>query len=77
VVVVVDPHREQVIAVENRDGQRLGLATPLDAKANLERPRVRPAPGDEPPATERRFNSVEQAYQAYAGSLSGPDEEDE
>jgi transposase InsO family protein len=79
VVVVVDPHRAQVIAVENRDGERLGLATPLDAHANIDRPRVRPRPGEEAPAPARRFNAVEQAYQAYAGPLAGPapDEEDD
>jgi putative transposase len=77
VVVVVDPHREQVIAVENRDGQRLGLATPLDTKANVDRPRVRPQPSDPPAAGPRRFNAVEQAYQAYAGALAEPADDEE
>jgi len=44
--LVVDPHRGQVVGVEDAEGRSLGPATPLDALANLDRPRVRALPPD-------------------------------
>jgi len=42
--LVVDPHAQQVLGVEDDDGQPLGAATPLDAIANIGRRRRKPQP---------------------------------
>ena len=34
--LVVDPHTQKVLGVEDADGQPLGAATPLDAVANVQ-----------------------------------------
>jgi hypothetical protein len=78
VVVVVDAHREQVLGVENEQGQSLGPATPLDVHANTHRHRVRPLP----PTTEAsdhtpQFNAVELAYRRYGAALTDPQEDDQ
>ena len=44
--LVVDPHHGKVVGVEDAQGVSLGAATPLDALANLDRPRVRATPPD-------------------------------
>lgn len=44
--LVVDPHRGQVVGVEDAEGRPLGPATPLNALANLDRPRARALPTD-------------------------------
>lgn len=44
--LVVDPHRGRVVGVEDAEGRSLGAATPLDALANLDRPRARALPID-------------------------------
>jgi hypothetical protein len=40
--LVVDPHLQQVISVEDEDGNSRGAATPLDALANCHRRRRKP-----------------------------------
>ncbi len=47
VQLVVDPHREIVVGVENKEGDSLGAATPLDALSNLRRERRKPVPPTE------------------------------
>ncbi len=44
VQLVVDPHAERVVGVEDEDGKHLGEATPLDALANAHRHRRKPEP---------------------------------
>ena len=67
VQLVVDPQAEVVMGVEDREGQSLGVATPLDALANAHRRRRRPVATDTvttvPGATLP--NPVEVAYQQY------------
>ena len=67
VKLVVDPHAGSIVGVENDAGDTLGLATPLDAIANLKRVRRKP----DPPITDERVrrgpNLVELAYQQYHG----------
>ncbi len=46
VQLVVDPHREIVVGVENKNGDSLGAATPLDALSNLQRERRKTVPTD-------------------------------
>jgi transposase InsO family protein len=65
--LVVDPHAEQVVGVEDNDGESLGTATPLDALANAHRRRHKPEAAT--PATEstapKGVNLVELAFQQH------------
>jgi len=67
VQLVIDPHTETVIRVEDKEGNALGLATPLDAIANQHRRRRRPTPGTpvEAPRRETGANLIELAHQQY------------
>jgi hypothetical protein len=64
VVLVVDPGAEQVLGVEDAEGQTLGTATPLDALANVHRRRRKPRPA-EVPADPGAENEVELAFRQY------------
>ncbi len=64
--LVVDPHAETVVGVENEKGESLGQATPLDAIANLDRRRRKPDPVITPVAGDGP-NLVELAYRKYYG----------
>ena len=73
VQLVVDPHSEQVISVENSKGQTLGKATPLDVVANSHRRRRQPAtPAAEPQTKSQGPNLVEMAYRQYHAIDDGP-----
>ena len=69
--LVVDPHAEVVVGVENEKNESIGQATPLDALANLDRRRRKSDPAD--PAAPGALSSgksdgpnlVELAYQQY------------
>jgi hypothetical protein len=69
--LVVDPHAEVVVGVENEKGESIGLATPLDALANLDRRRRKPdsvnvaAPSALSTGQRAGPNLVELAYQQY------------
>jgi len=66
VYLVVDPHTQKVLGVEDADGQSLGAATPLDALANVNRQRRKPQPPEAlPPSRTDRDNEVELAYRQY------------
>jgi transposase InsO family protein len=71
VQLVVDPHAETVIGVEDEDGQALGAATPLDPIANAHRRRRRPDPDDAVALAGPKVpggsapNLVELAYRQY------------
>ena len=67
VQLVVDPHAGRVVGVENAAGDTLGVATPLDAIANLHRVRRKPAPAVTTEALRSGPNLVELAYQQYHG----------
>ena len=66
--LVVDPHAETAVGIEDDQGNSLGTATPLDAEANLHRRRRKPDP--EGPAAQPSGgpNLVELAYQQYHGN---------
>jgi hypothetical protein len=67
-VLVVDPHAEQVLAVESDDGQRPGAATALDALANARRKRRKPAA--QPRSDRLRgLNAVKLAYHQSTQAL--------
>jgi putative transposase len=66
VVLVVDPHSQQVIGVEDDQGKSLGAATALDAVANVNRKRRKPQSietSSGQPADPN--NEVEMAYRQY------------
>jgi len=65
--LVVDPHSETVVGVENEKGESLGQATPLDALANATRRRCKPASATAPAVTGVKDgpNVVELAHRAY------------
>ena len=66
VQLVVDPHAEQAISVEDGKGEPLGEATPLDAVANTHRRRRKPETQAERPSTPVQGpNRVEMAYRQY------------
>jgi hypothetical protein len=71
VQLVVDPHGETVVGIEDAEGQSLGMATPLDPIANARRRRRRPDPDDassfagSPAPGGASPNGVELAYGQY------------
>ena len=75
VKLVVDPHAQHVVGVENDDGQSLGAATPLDEIGNTRRARRKPEPLAQPAAAPKGPlrgpgsgpNLVEIAHQRYHG----------
>lgn len=79
VQLVVDPHGEKVVGIEDAEGKSLGAATPLDAIANAQRRRRRPAPdayADTPRAGiagGSSPNGVELAYRQYHGQAAQED----
>ncbi len=76
VQLVVDPHTEQVRGVEDDNGQSVGVATPLDAVANVHRARRKPKPtAPAPQGAPTGLNAVEQAYREYQAVLEHTDEE--
>ena len=64
--LVVDPHTRRVLGVEDDKGRTLGVATPLDAVANVQRKRRKsqPAAAQNPPASTGD-DAVELAYRHY------------
>lgn len=71
VQLVVDPHLGQVIGVEDAAGQPLGSATKLDALANCQRVRRKPAPVSADDTTRRaagtRPNPLDLAHRRHYG----------
>jgi hypothetical protein len=68
VTLVIDPHAQQALGVEDDNGQSLGAATPLDAVANVERQRRTPQSPKTPSANDSGGdNAVELAYRRYHG----------
>ncbi|MCP3971997.1 MAG: transposase family protein, partial [Rhodobacteraceae bacterium] len=68
VTLVVDPHTQQVLGVQDDDGQSLGAATPLDVVANVQRRRRKPQSPNTPSANDTGTeNAVELAYRQYHG----------
>jgi len=66
--LVVDPHTERVVGVEDEAGAALGKATPLDAIANISRVRRKPEPAAE--LAERTGpNLIEIAHAQYQGGV--------
>lgn len=70
VQLVVDPHAETVVGVEDTEGNSLGAATALDAPANAHRRRRRPPDGaahftEAPVPGGSSPNGVELAYGRY------------
>jgi transposase InsO family protein len=78
VVLVVDPHRGQVVGIEDEKGEALGDATPVDAEANLTRKRRRPtATPSETTACGQNAVELALAQQRAALTLSLNDDEED
>lgn len=69
IVVVVDPHTDQPLAIESKSGKSLGEITPLDAVANNHRRRCRPDPENTTPTAAPADSTVEPAYEHYSDIL--------
>lgn len=67
VKLVVDPHAQRVVGVEDDSGRPLGQATPLDAIANSHRTRRKGAPADPTLGARQGANLVEIAHARYHG----------
>ena len=75
--LVVDPHAQRVVGVEDAAGVSLGQATALDVLANVQRKRRKPAPPEESGAVNTSLgkgprtgsNLVELAKERYYGSV--------
>lgn len=79
VQLVVDPHEEKVVGIEDAEGKSLGSATPLDPIANVHRRRRRPDPnaGGSVVSSQAQGgvspNGVELAYRQYHGQARQED----
>ncbi len=69
--LVVDPHAQRVVGVENEAGASLGAATPLDMLANILRVRRKPEPAAQSLAPRSGPNLVELAHAHYHGINAG------
>jgi transposase InsO family protein len=65
--LVVDPHAARVVGVEDEAGASLGLATALDALANIKRVRRKPEPAAAAVTPRDGPNLVEIAHRQYHG----------
>ena len=70
--LVVDPHAQRVVGVEDATGTSLGAATPLDLLANIQRVRRKPEPTPEVMAAHSGPNLVELAHAKYHGLHNDP-----
>ena len=66
--LVVDPHAQRVVGVEDEAGVSLGAATPLDQLANIQRVRRKPEPVPQSMAPRSGPNLVELAHAQYHGA---------
>lgn len=71
VMLVVDPHAEQVVGLEDENGASIGLATPLNLLANAKRTRRKPEPTVAQTSVRTGPNLVELAHQQYY-DIKGP-----
>ena len=65
--LVVDPHAQRVVGVEDDAGASLGAATPLDQLANIQRVRRKPQPAAQSLEPRSGPNLVELAHVRYHG----------
>jgi transposase InsO family protein len=65
--LVVDPHAQRVVGVENATGVSLGGATPLDVLSNITRVRRKPEPAPASAGSRDGPNLVELAHAQYHG----------
>jgi hypothetical protein len=69
IYLLVDPHRNIPVGIEDREGGSLGPVTELDPVANSHRPRTKPNNDTLPePAPATGLNPVESAYRRYYGN---------
>lgn len=68
VVLVADPHANQALWVESKDGNNLGAVTPLDVNANLHRHRQRP--DIVKPIQTPNVNAVDLSYNQFVSTMN-------
>lgn len=66
--LVVDPHAQRVVGVEDDSGNSLGQATALDTIANCQRKRRKGTPADAAVGARQGANLVEIAHARYHGT---------
>ena len=76
VQLVVDPHAQRVVGVEDDQGGSLGQATPLDPIGNVHRTRRKAGATEEQLAPRSGPNLVEIAHQQYHGADASTNKED-
>ena len=76
VTLVVDPHTQTVLRVENSFGDNLGQAHPIDRIMNTHRKRQRPH-HEETNTTQRNESMVEMVHQEYINRCALPIIEEE
>jgi len=76
VQLVVDPHAQRVVGVEDDEGRSLGEATPLDPIGNVHRTRRKGGTVDQAPAPRSGPNLVEIAHQQYHSAAASTNKED-
>ena len=69
VVLVVDPHADKALYIENQNGGYLAAVTPLAREANTYRKRQRPLPASAVDSVSRSFSSVEMLYEQQERAL--------
>lgn len=73
VLLVVDPHTQTPLFIEDGDGKRLGQVTPQDKQANNDRKRIRPSESAPQPTQQaKQFNAVEMALHKQNTKLAVP-----
>lgn len=75
VQLVVDPHAQRVVGVEDDQGSSLGQATPLDPIGNVHRTRRKAGTTEERLAPRSGPNLVEIAHQQYHGADTSTNKE--
>jgi hypothetical protein len=76
--LVVDPHTEQVIGVEDEAGNAIGAATPIDLIANVRRRRRKPGTATaQDPVTPTAPSLVDIAVARHYGAIDPRIETDE
>lgn len=75
--LVVDPHAQRVVGVEDDSGHSLGQATALDTIANCQRKRRKGTPADAVVGARQGANLVEIAHARYHGITDRGDQGDD
>ena len=76
ITLVVDPHTQTILRIENSIGDNLGQAHPIDRIANMHRKRQRPH-HEETNTIQPSESMVEMVHQEYINRCALPIQEEE